>query len=467
MSHDPRTSPGRSAPTSPDSPGSPTSPDLPYDPAAEAGQEPRRSWSGRFGRLARRTAVDTTPLQHAAFRRLWIGQAVSYTGFQLTSVAISVQVYDLTRSSLWVGLLGPANLIPLIVFGLWGGAVADTMDRRRLLIVASFVTWSATLGLLAQAVLDAGSVWLIIGLVVVQSIGFAISSPTRGAVIPRLLPTALVPAANTLNFTASQVATFVGPLLAGVVIGHGGYAIAYGIDAVLFTVGLYAAARLPALPPIGGEIRRPGPRSVVEGLRFLLTRPVLMMSFVVDIIAMGVAMPRALFPEVAETRFGGEEAVGWLVAAIAIGAVAGGLVSGWIGRIQRQGVALVAVIVVWGLAVAASGLAGSLWLAVLLLAVGGAADLVSAVFRQTILQTYAPDEMRGRLQGVFTVVVAGGPRLGDLRAGVTASVVGATASWAGGGLVCVVLVLVAGLAVPSFRRYTTAAHEPAGERPES
>jgi MFS family permease len=239
--------------------------------------------------------------------------------------------------------------------------------------------------------------------------------------------------------------------------------VAYGIDAVLFTVGLYAAVRLPALPPIGGEIRRPGLRSVVEGLRFLLTRPVLMMSFVVDIIAMGVAMPRALFPEVAETRFGGEEAVGWLVAAIAIGGVLGGLMSGWIGRIRRQGVALTAVIVVWGLAVAASGLAGALWLAVLLLAVGGAADLVSAVFRQTILQTYAPDEMRGRLQGVFTVVVAGGPRLGDLRAGVVASAVGATASWVGGGVVCAILVVVVGLAVPSFRRYTTAVREPADD----
>ena len=426
----------------------------------------RGSWSGRAGRLARRAAIDTRPLGHAAFRRLWLGQAVSFTGFQLTSVAISVQVYDLTKSSLWVGLLGPANLIPLIVFGLWGGAVADMMDRRKLLIMASIVTWIATLGLLVQAILDVGSVWLIIGLVVVQAIGFAISSPTRGAVIPRLLPTVLVPAANTLNFTASQVATFVGPVLAGVVIGNGGYAVAYGIDAVLFTVGLYASLRLPKLAPIGGEIRKPGLRSVIEGLRFLVTRPVLMMSFVVDIIAMGVAMPRALFPEVADTRFGGEEAVGWLVAAIAIGAVVGGLVSGWIGRIHRQGIALIAVIAVWGLAVAASGLMGSLWLAVLLLAVGGAADLVSAVFRQTILQTYAPDEMRGRLQGVFTVVVAGGPRLGDLRAGATASVVGVTVSWTGGGIACAVLVVVIGLAVPSFRRYTTAAREPVAERPD-
>jgi MFS family permease len=230
--------------------------------------------------------------------------------------------------------------------------------------------------------------------------------------------------------------------------------VAYGIDAALFTVGLYAAVRLPTIPPLGEDTGRPGLRSVVEGLRFLATRPVLLMSFVVDIIAMGVAMPRALFPEVADTRFGGEEAVGWLVAAIAVGAVVGGLLSGWIGRIRRQGIALIAVIAAWGLAVAAAGLAHALWLAVLFLALGGAADLVSAVFRQTILQTYAPDEMRGRLQGVFTVVVAGGPRLGDLRAGAVGAAIGATASWAGGGLACAILVVLVGLAVPSFRRYT-------------
>lgn len=415
---------------------------------------PDRAGPGRLGLLARRMTIDTRPLRYPAYRRLWVGQAVSWTGFQLTSIAISVQVYELTKSSFWVGLLGPANLVPLVVFGLWGGAVADVVDRRRLLVLGSLVTWASTLGLLLQALLGGRSVMLIIGLIVVQAVGFAVTSPTRGAVVPRLLPVVLVPAANTLNFTASQVATFIGPMLAGVVIGHGGYAAAYAIDATLFTVGLYAAVRLPSLPPQGGETARAGLRSVAEGLRYLATRPVLLMSFGVDIIAMGVALPRALFPEVADTRFGGEEAVGWLVAAIAVGAVAGGLMSGWIGRIRRQGVALVAAIAVWGLAVAASGLAGSLWLALFFLALGGAADLVSSVFRQTILQTYAPDEMRGRLQGVFTVVVAGGPRLGDLRAGGFAAVVGATASWVGGGLACAVLVVVAGLAVPSFRRYT-------------
>jgi MFS family permease len=173
-------------------------------------------------------------------------------------------------------------------------------------------------------------------------------------------------------------------------------------------------------------------------------------------------MPRALFPEVADERFGGGNAAGWLFAAIAIGAVAGGLFSGWIGRVRRQGVALVAAIVAWGLAVAAAGLVGGLWAAVVLLAVAGAADLVSAVYRQTILQVYAPDEMRGRMQGVFIVVVAGGPRLGDLRAGTTASVAGVSASWVGGGIACAVVVVVVALCFRSLIRYDAAAPHPVG-----
>jgi MFS family permease len=449
------------------------------------------SWPRRLAAHARWLAVDVRPLRHPAYRRLWLGQGVSFTGFQLTSVAVAVQVYTLTHSSFWVGLLGPANLVPLIAFGLWGGAIADAVDRRRLLIGGSLITWAATLALLVQAALGAGNVWLIIGLVAVQAVGFAITAPTRGAIIPRLLPVVEVPAANTLNFTFSQFATLAGPLAAAPLIGHSGFAAVYALDALLFTVGLYAAVRLPALPPLpaagtegpetgaagtgptapagiattgagagggagagaGAGPVTPGLRAVGAGLRYVWTQPVLLMSFVVDVIAMGVAMPRALFPEVADTRFG-TAAVGWLFASIGIGALAGGLVSGWIGRIRRQGAALVIAIVIWGLGVAAAGLAPSLWLAVLLLAVAGAADLVSGVFRQTILQTYAPDEMRGRLQGVFIVVVAGGPRLGDLRAGGTAALVGATASWVGGGLACAAMVAAVGLLVPSLRRYT-------------
>jgi MFS family permease len=402
--------------------------------------------------LIRRIAVDTRPLRHVDFRRLWVGQGVSFVGYQLTAVAVPVQMFAITHSSFWVGMLGLAGLVPLIVFGLWGGSVADAMDRRLLLLMASVLTWLCTGALLVQALLDLRNTALLMALVAVQSAAFAVSSPARGAIVPRLIPVDLVPAANTLNFTIISLGTVLGPLAAGVVLAEYSFATAYAIDAVLFTVALYAAYRLPKLAPTG-EKTSPGLRSVIEGLRFIWTRPVLLMSFAVDIVAMVFAMPRALFPEVADSRFGGGTAVGWLFASIAIGAVIGGLFSGWIGRVRRQGVALVAAIVVWGVAVALAGLARSLPVVVGLLAVAGAADLVSAVYRQTILQVYAPDEMRGRLQGVFIVVVAGGPRLGDLRAGATAAVVGVTASWVGGGIACAVIVVIVALCSPALIRY--------------
>jgi len=426
----------------------------PTTPEAEAAGVPgdETTLGGGLLRRVRRIAVDVRPLRFTEFRRLWVGQGVSFIGFQLTAVAVPVQVFAITHSSFWVGMLGVAGLVPLIIFGLWGGSVADAMDRRILLLISSAVTWACTGALLVQALLGLRSVPLLLGLVGVQSAAFAISSPTRGAIIPRLLPTELVPAANTLNFTMVNLSSVLGPLAAGVVLARYSFAVAYAIDAALFTVSLYAAFRLPKLAPMG-ETTAPGLRSVIEGLRFIWTRPVLLMSFAVDIVAMVFAMPRSLFPEVAEERFGGGEAVGLLFASIAIGAVLGGLLSGWIGRVRRQGVALVVAIVAWGLAVAAAGLASSLALAVGLLAVAGAADLVSAVYRQTILQVYAPDEMRGRLQGVFIVVVAGGPRIGDVRAGSTAALAGVTASWVGGGIACAVIVVIVALCVPALLRY--------------
>jgi MFS family permease len=440
---------------------------LPGDPVEPVPAARPRRRSGRALSQVRRAAIDLTPLRHPDFRRLWTGNSIAFVGFQVTAVAVPVQVYEVSGSSFWVGLLGAVGLVPLIVFGLWGGAIADVVDRRVLLIVSSLVLWGCTLALLVQALLGLDSLGLLLALVAVQSAGFAVASSTRGAVLPRVLPAEDIASANTLSFTASTLATAVGPLVAGLVLARWSFAVAYAVDAVLFTMALYAAVRLPSLPPLhsspsgsaSGEPERasvPGLRSVVEGLTFISTRPVLLMSFGVDIVAMVLAMPRALFPQAADERFGGQGAVGWLFAAIAIGSSVAGLSSGWIRRVHRQGVALVVAIVLWGLAIAASGLAHSLWLAVVFLAVGGAADLVSAVYRQTILQTYAPDELRGRLQGVFIVVVAGGPRLGDLRAGAMAAVVGMQAAWVGGGLACAMLVLGA-LLVPSFRTYDSRA----------
>jgi MFS family permease len=376
-------------------------------------------------------------------------------------VAVPVQMYAITHSSAWVGLLGIAGLVPLLIFGLWGGAAADVVDRRQLLMASSVVIWLSTLGLLVQAVLGVRSGYLLLLLTAVQSAGFAVSSPTRQAIIPRIVPADLIPAANTLGFTTSTAGGVLGPLAAGLIFGGWstgtGVIIAYAVDAALFTVSFWATWRLPPIPPMihdeNDPIPNAGLRGIVDGLRFLVTRPVLLLSFGIDIIAMVFAMPRALFPEVAQDRFGGGAAVGWLYAAIAIGSVVGGLTSGWISRVRRQGVALVIAVAGWGVAIGFSGLARSLWLMVLLLAVAGAADLVSAVYRQSILQIFAPDRLRGRLQGVFTVVVAGGPRLGDLRAGATAELTGVTGSWAGGGFVAAGLTLVLATVFPALLRY--------------
>jgi MFS family permease len=403
----------------------------------------------------RRHAIDTTPLRIEPYRRLFIGNGVSMFGFQFTAVAVPVQMYQLTESPLWVGLLGLAALIPLIIFGLWGGAVADTVDRRQLLIASSLLMWASTLGLLVQSLIGVGSPVLLLLLTGVQSMAFSISAPTRSAIVPRLVGVELRPAANTLNFTMGNVAMVAGPLAAGLVLAKGGtVTIAYAVDAVAFTVAMWATVRLPPLPPMGEAVRRiAGWREVKEGLAYIATAPVLWLSFAIDIAAMVLAMPRSLFPGVALDRYG-EGSVGWLYAAIAIGSVVAGLTSGWVGRVRRQGVALVAAVVVWGLAVAAAGLAGSLWLVVLFLAIGGAADLVSAVYRQTIVQTYAPDAMQGRLQGVFMVVVAGGPRLGDVRAGATAEYTSTTISWVGGGVAAAVVAVGLALAFPALLRYT-------------
>jgi MFS family permease len=408
--------------------------------------------------------IDTRPLRVVAYRRMWIGNGASFFGFQFTAVAVPVEMWAITDSTTWVGLLGVAALVPLLVFGLWGGAVADVVDRRRLLLVSSVITWTSTIGLLVQAVLTVHSPHLLLALTAIQSAGFAISSPARNAIVPRIVPGDLVPAANTLNYTTTTAGGVLGPLAAGLIIGiwstDVGVEVAYAVDALLFTMTFWATWRLPAIPPIereeGDEKPSAGLRGIAVGLRFLVTQPVLLLSFGIDLIAMIFAMPRALFPAVAENQFGGGSAVGWLYSAIAIGSLLGGLTSGWISRVRRQGLALVAAVVGWGVAIGLSGLATQLWLMVLLLAVAGAADLVSAVYRQSIMQTFAPDRLRGRLQGVFTVVVAGGPRLGDLRAGATADVTGVTASWAGGGFVAAGLAVALAAASPALVRYRPA-----------
>jgi len=413
--------------------------------------------------------ADTTPLRNAHFRRLWTANMITVVGAQLTVVAVPAQIYSETGSSAYVGLTGLFGLVPLVVFGLWGGALADVMDRRTLLIVTTVGLIATSAGFWVQAALGAGNVWLLLGLFSVQQAFFAINQPTRSAILPKLLPDAELPAANSLNMTVLQAGAIAGPLVGGALIPVIGFSWLYLVDTLTLFATLGAVVRLPKLP-VEGAAGTPGLRSVLEGLAYLRGHPVLMMSFVVDLIAMVFGMPRALFPEIAHLDFSGPSeggiAFALLFAAIPIGAVIGGVFSGWVSRVKRQGLAVVVCIVVWGLAVAGFGGAVALAdtgaqtfmlaLAVLLLVVAGAADMASAAFRMSMLQASASDAVRGRLQGVFIVVVAGGPRIADVAHGGAAVVVGTAATAAGGGVLVVLLVIVAAFVVPSFIRYQLA-----------
>ncbi|WP_166641548.1 MFS transporter [Amycolatopsis sp. SID8362] len=404
-----------------------------------------------------RIIVDTRPLKIPAFRRLWLSTVVTAVGTQLTAVAVPKQVFDLTGSSAYVGLTGLVALVPLLVFGLWGGAVADAVDRRKLLFVTNVGVAITSALLWLQAFANFGSVWLVLGLLAVNQAFFAINMPTRGAVVARLVPAELLPSANALNTTMSTFGAVFGPLLAGALIPVLGLSTLYLIDVVALAITLIAVWRLPSIPPLNGPSRRAGLSDVVDGFKYLAGQKILLASFVADIIAMVFGMPRALIPEMAERTFGdppgGGPALGWLYAALPLGAMLIGLFSGWLTRIHRQGVAVVVSICAWGAAVAGFGLAHSLWLAVVFMALAGAADMVSAVYRMAILQVATTDEMRGRLQGVFTVVVAGGPRIADLTHGWGAAAFGTTAAATGGGLLVIVLVCAAMFVLPAFWRY--------------
>lgn len=426
-----------------------------------------------------RLLVDTTPLRVSPqFRRLWWGLGVGNLGAQLTVVAVGLEVYHLSGSTLSVGILGVCALVPLVVLGLYGGSLVDAHDRRRVAMLASTAAWLVTCLLALQAWMHVGSVTLLYALVALQSAAFAVNNPARSAIVPRLVPPELLPAANALQTIVWNVAFTVGPLLGATLVAVWDYSIAYTIDAVTFTAALWALFRLPPMPPDHGTgadgvaVRhRAGVASVLEGLRYLTTRPNVRMTFLIDMAAMVLAQPRVLFPAVGAAIIGGgATTTGAMTAAAAVGALLAGVFSGPMSRVRAQGRAIAWCVAVWGLSISAFGVVlvlaghpstrlreGVLWssliAAAVCLAVAGAVDAISAVFRTTILQSATPDSMRGRLQGVFIVVVAGGPRLGEL-------VGGAESSWWGegwaavvGGILCALAVVALMRRQPSFLAY--------------
>ena len=427
----------------------PQTPTADETPTADQAPPPRRGW--------RRWAMDTRPLRIPAYRRLWSSTIVTAVGSQLTAVAVPKQIYDITGSSAWVGAASMAGLLPLIVFALWGGAVADTMDRRKLLLITNSGIAVTSVLFWLQAVTGLDSVAALMVLLAVQQAFWGLNSPARNASIARLVPADQLPAANALGSTVMQTGQVMGPLLAGVLIPVIGLPELYLIDALALCVTVWAVYRLPALPPLATTLaRRAGVREIAEGFRYISAHKVLLLSFLADIIAMVFGMPRALFPQLASETYapyGEGLALGLLFAAIPIGAVVGGLFSGTFSRARRHGWMVIGAVVAWGAAITGFGLSGSLWLAVVFLAAAGVADMVSMVFRGAILLSAATDEMRGRMQGVFTVVVAGGPRLADVLHGTAGSAFGARTAVAGGGLLVVAAMLGLAFTVPALRRY--------------
>jgi MFS family permease len=422
----------------------------------------------RAGAAVRGLAIDITPLRGSReFRLLSLGQLVSLTGRQITVVALPLQVFRLTGSPLAVGLIGLVQVVPLIVFSIAGGPVADRMDRRRLIVITELGMVAASAMLLAGAFSAHPALWFLYAATGLQAGLSGINSPTRSAMVPNLVPSDQLPAALALNQVLFNTTMIVGPVLAGFLLAlPNGFRWAYGADVATFLASIGTTLLLPPMPPKreSGSEPTAGWQAIREGFAYLRGRRVLVSTFLIDLDAMIFGMPRALFPVLALTVFHvGPKGLGLLYAAPAAGAVVAALTTGWVGRIRRQGRAVIWAVTLWGLAIVGFGLSGRLFgLALAFLFVAGAADVVSAVFRGTILQVNVPDDLRGRLSALHIMVVTGGPRLGDVEAGVVASLVSPWFSVVSGGVACVVGVAVLAAFVPELARYRAGAEARGG-----
>lgn len=423
------------------------------------GGQRRGGWLGRV-------AVDITPLRTSRdFRLLWLGGLVSETGSQVALVALYVQVFALTDSAAAVGLIGLAQLVPLVLAALLGGPLIDTRDRRRLLLIAQCGQAAAACLLLAGAVVGSPPVAVVYaGAALVAGFG-GFSLSVRSSMVPNLVRGDQLPSALSLNQVMWSACLVAGPALGGIVIDEVGLAWAYGIDVVTFGATIVACLLMRSQVPAndraaeereatGGSLAT-GWAQMTEGFRFLRGRKVLQSTFYVDLVAMIFGMPRALFPVLAVTQFdAGPKIVGALFSAVAVGALVGALTAGWVRHIRRQGLAVLWAVGLWGAGIVAFGLAGDeLLVAFVALAIAGAADVTSAVFRGTILQQSVPDSLRGRMSAVHILVVVGGPRLGDVEAGLVAALFTPTVSVVTGGVACIAGVAILALAVPEFARY--------------
>jgi MFS family permease len=406
--------------------------------------------------VSNRLIADLGPLRESpAFRRLWAGTVLSSVGSALTAFAVILQVYDLTRSPLAVGGIGVAQMVPTLLIGLAGGSVTDAIDRRKLVLVTSGCLAAVSAAFAAQAFAGLGLVWLLYALVAVQSSLTAIDRPARATFVPGLLPASQLPAGLALNQVSFQITLVAGPALAGLIAAapHLGLRACYLIDAISFAAALYGVARLPAMRPQAGAVR-PGGRAVAEGVRFIRRSQVLAGAFLADLNATVFGLPVALFPAINAERFGGSPVtLGLFMTAIGAGGLVSATFSGPVRHVSRHGRAMLCTVAVWGAAFAGFALAPTLWLTLSLLAVAGAADAFTVVFRATIVATVTPERLRGRVMAADYVVGAGGSQLGNLEAGALGTLTSPTVSALTGGLVTIAGTVVIALALPAFTRY--------------
>jgi MFS family permease len=429
----------------------------------EIGDEPAgmaREEAGPLRRLLRAAVVDLGPLRrHRDFRLLFTGQLVSFFGNMITAVAVPYQAYALTHSPLAVGLFGVVQLVPLLLLAFVGGALADAFDRRRLVQLTELSLALLSSVLLVNALLPHPQVWLLYVVAGLAAGLDALQRPSLDALLPRLVKRDELTAAGALNSLRGTFGMILGPAAAGLLIAVFGLAGAYGVDAATFVVSLAALRLMRAVPP-PPDAERPSVRRVVEGLHYAKSRPELMGTYLVDMVAMFFGMPTALFPVLAAQyaregsgAISAATALGLLYAAPALGAFLASATSGWAARVHRHGLAVLLAASAWGLAITAMGLAPSLALALLCLALAGGADMVSGIFRGTIWNRTIPDALRGRLASIELVSYSSGPLLGDVESGAVATAFTPRISILSGGALCVLGVGLLALVLPRFRRY--------------
>jgi MFS family permease len=416
--------------------------------------EERPSWRGYVARVA----VDVSPLRdYPLYRRLWFGQAITFLGTEIALVALPFQLYDLTNSKLALGLFSLTALIPLLTLTLVGGAVADAIDRRRLVLVTETLQACALGGLLVNAALPHPSVVAIFALATVLFACFSAGVGAMRSIPQRLLPEEVFAQAGALDSIYYGVGGIAGPALAGILIEFAGLPVVYAIGTVSFAATVIALWGLPAMAP-HPDADRPSLHSIAQGFRFVVSQKVILGFFLVDTNAMVFGMPIALFPAIAKDQFGDAHLIGYLYSAPAAGALVAGLGSGWVLSVRRQGLVVVAAATLWGVAITAFAYAGQFWVALVLLGVAGFADQVSAIFRNAMLLALTPDRLLGRVRGIEFMQVASAPSVGNLEAGVVANATSIRFSVASGGILCVAGTLISAALFPALLRYDAKRH---------